>query len=230
MTGHGEQVSTYRDRLAEMFRAKFEEMDLAIIDTGESAEFADAVVEVRDAELNTLSAENTRLAAEVERLNSAIEGGIQHSGAEIARAESAEAQLAEAKEQLRLSNIDAVTNEADLAEAKRKNEDLLSSVAGIASRLRSWINDPKATVTHAGAIVADLEALADPPDLVVDVPADDSGFRENVQRASAVFARLRQMVDAWEQTLPETIRTAVAAQAIRAELPPEINPPPGDTP
>lgn len=43
-------------RLAEMFRAKFEEMDLAIIDTGESAEFADAVLEVVWPEIDEVQA------------------------------------------------------------------------------------------------------------------------------------------------------------------------------
>ncbi len=34
------------------------------------------------------------------------------------------------------------------------------------------------------------------------------------------LARIRQMTDAWEQRLPETIRTATSVEAIRSALPP----------
>jgi len=45
-----------------------------------------------------------------------------------------------------------------------------------------------------------------------------------------VFARIRQMVNAWEQQLPETIRTATAADAIRATLDRAAAPIPGPPP
>jgi len=47
--------------------------------------------------------------------------------------------------------------------------------------------------------------------------------REERDQMRAVVARIRQMVDAWEQRLPETIRTATAVDAIRTALEPAVS-------
>ncbi|MEV8396105.1 hypothetical protein ACFVAF_34695 [Streptomyces sp. NPDC057596] len=44
-------------------------------------------------------------------------------------------------------------------------------------------------------------------------------WKQRAQAAEAVIERVRQMTDAWEQRLPDTIRTATAVEAIRAALP-----------
>ncbi|WP_452642902.1 hypothetical protein, partial [Priestia megaterium] len=43
--------------------------------------------------------------------------------------------------------------------------------------------------------------------------------RAATQQAEAAIERVRQMTDAWEQRLPDTIRTATAVEAIRTALP-----------
>lgn len=45
---------------------------------------------------------------------------------------------------------------------------------------------------------------------------------------TAVLARIRQMIDAWEQRLPETISTATAVEALRMAMEPAAVEPPAD--
>ena len=52
-------------------------------------------------------------------------------------------------------------------------------------------------------------------------------FKAYLQQRAAI-ARVRQMADAWEQQLPETIRTATAVEAIRTALEPATVPPPAE--
>jgi chromosome segregation ATPase len=181
-----EERVSYRGKLAEMFREKFEELDLAIIDTGESAEFAEAVLEVPNPELDRLSQENNRLAAEVTKLEQdllvAIDDrdqadslldqfayavapveviGEHSSGNDPWRnALDLVAPASERDEQQRR----AESAEAQLAEAKKKIEDLRSSVRTIADRLTDWCHDDTASKVIAGSIAGDLNALAETRD------------------------------------------------------------------
>lgn len=196
-----EERESYRDRLAAALRQA-----LGGNDRHHRISLVDAVMAVRDAELDRLSQENDRLAAKVDDLEGAaledvderdrlerlldqfayavapVEVIGEHSSGndpwqnaldmlapaserdeQQRRAERAEAQLAEAREQLRLANIDAVTNEAQLNAADKKIEDISSSLDRVRQTATEWQNPDGETGVYAPAIGAHLLAILDNP-------------------------------------------------------------------
>ncbi|GHH58280.1 hypothetical protein [Streptomyces candidus] len=88
-----------------------------------------------------------------------------------------------------------------------------------AERAANLLADSHRRADAAEAEAAQLNADIDSRDKTIrHLEAGLTHERARAERGQAVLTRIRQMTDAWERRLPETVRTATVVDAIRSAM------------